>query len=206
MDTYLTEYSQLIIIEFKLVKWSKLYEEIETNYRSNAVLAIENKQVNTNKISNDYDAIINGFNVLSDIIAIGIDALLKNRDNEKKFYDIIKNVSNTLIKHQKDDYVYNMNEIEVIMTNLDSMLGDLERLLENIKTNYNNAFMSLNKDEQQKYKDILVDLMMLKSTEIMIELYFTQSHDEAISMINNISTKIFTYTDKLLENGIVESE
>jgi hypothetical protein len=33
----------------------------------------------------------------------------------------------------------------------------------------------------------------------MLELHFTHTHD-AISMINNISTKIFTRADKLLVN------
>ena len=34
MNTYLAEYSKLIIIEFKFLKWSKLYEEIDAMAKS----------------------------------------------------------------------------------------------------------------------------------------------------------------------------
>jgi hypothetical protein len=43
---------------------------------------------------------------------------------------------------------------------------------------------------------------MSKFTEIMLELHCT--NDEVISMINDVSSKIFTHTDKLLDNVINE--
>jgi hypothetical protein len=146
---FLAEYNKLNTVEHTLFRWTKLYEEIETNYRNNAVKSLENKQVSTN--SSDYDTVIELIDVFSDIIAGGIDYLLASKEHEKLFYNAVKKFSNTLIKKQKDDYAYNMNEIEDIMTNLGSFVDDLEELYEDTKTNYNNLFMSLIDNDKQKY-------------------------------------------------------
>ena len=159
-------------MEFKLIKWTKLYEDIETNYRYNAQLALENKQVSLETF--EYEPL---FETLSDLVDRGYDFLLANKDNENRIYKIIKNFSNILIENQKNNYAHNMNEIENIMTNLEAFVNDLDELYEDIKTNYNNIFIDLSKDKQQKYKDALVGLMMLKSTEIMIELDCTNDED-----------------------------
>jgi hypothetical protein len=190
MYSYLTEYGKCIIMECKLLKWQKLYEEIETNYRYNAYLILENKQVSTETF--EYEAL---FETLLGLADRGYDFLLANKDNENRIYKIIKNFSNILIENQKNNYAHNMNEIENIMTNLEAFVNDLDELYEDIKTNleacvndldelyediktnYNNIFIDLSKDKQQKYKDALVGLMMLKSTEIMIELDCTNDED-----------------------------
>jgi hypothetical protein len=191
MISYITEYGKLVIMEFKLLKWQKLYEEIETTYRYNARIALKNKQVSTKTF--EYEPIIE---TLSDLVVKSYDFLLANKDYENRIYKIVKNFSNILIKNQKNNYAHNINEIENIMTNLGYFVDNLDELYEEIKTNYNNAFMGLSKDEQKKYKDVLPALMMIKSTEIMLELHYTK--DEAISVINNVSSKIFEYTDNLL--------
>jgi len=191
MISYITEYGKLVIMEFKLLKWQKLYEEIETTYRYNAHLALKNKQVSTKTF--EYEPIIE---TLSDLVVKSYDFLLANKDYENRIYKIVKNFSNILIQNQKNNYAHNINEIENIMTNLGYFVDNLDELYEEIKTNYNNAFMGLSKDEQKEYKDVLPALMMIKSTEIMLELHYTK--DEAISVINNVSSKIFEYTDNLL--------
>jgi hypothetical protein len=53
---FLAQYNKLNTVEHTLFRWTKLYEEIETNYRNNAVKSLENKQVSTN--SSDYDTVI----------------------------------------------------------------------------------------------------------------------------------------------------
>ena len=189
MRHVLAEYNKLNTVEHTLFRWTKLYEEIETNYRNNAVKALENKQVSTN--SSDYDTVIKLIDLFSDVIAGGIDYLLAGKEYEKKVYNAVKTFSNTLIKNQKDDYAYNMNEIEDIMTNLGSFVDDLEELYEDTKTNYNNLFMSLSDNDKQRYIKTL-------STA------FSETHDLSIKLgqprniINDINTKIYTHTNNLL--------
>ena len=189
MRHVLAEYNKLNTVEHTLFRWTKLYEEIETNYRNNAVKAIENKQVSTN--SSEYDTVIKLIDVFSHIITGGIDNLLAGKEYEKKVYNAVKTFSNTLIKNQKDDYAYNMNEIEDIMTNLGSFVDDLDNLYEDTKTNYNNLFMSLSDNDKQRYIKTL-------STA------FSETHDLSIKLgqpsniINDINTKIYTHTNNLL--------
>ena len=189
MRHVLAEYNKLNTVEHTLFRWTKLYEEIETNYRNNAVKALENKQVSTN--SSDYDTVIELIDVFSDIITGGIDNLLAGKEYEKKVYNTVKKFSNTLIKNQKDDYAYNMNEIEDIMTNLGSFVDDLEELYEDTKTNYNNLFMSLSDNDKQRY---------IKTLSVA----FSETHDLSIKLgqprniINDINTKIYTHTNNLL--------
>jgi len=189
MRHVLAEYNKLNTVEHTLFRWTKLYEEIETNYRNNAVKALENKQVSTN--SSEYDTVIKLIDLFSDVIAGGIDNLLAGKEYEKKVYNAVKTFSNTLIKKQKDDYAYNMNEIEDIMTNLGSFVDDLEELYEDTKTNYNNLFMRLSDNDKQRYIKTL-------STA------FSETHDLSIKLgqpkniINDINTKIYTHTNNLL--------
>ena len=189
MRHVLAEYNKLNTVEHTLFRWTKLYEEIETNYRNNAVKALENKQVSTN--SSDYDTVIKLIDLFSDVIAGGIDCLLAGKEYEKKVYNAVKTFSNTLIKNQKDDYAYNMNEIEDIMTNLGSFVDDLNELYEDTKTNYNNLFMSLSDNDKQRYIKTL-------STA------FSETHGLSIKLgqprniINDINTKIYTHTNNLL--------
>lgn len=189
MRHILAEYNKLNTVEHTLFRWTKLYEEIETNYRNNAVKALENKQVST--ISSEYDTVIKLLDLFSDVIAGGIDYLLAGKEYEKKVYNAVKTFSNTLIKNQKDDYAYNMNEIEDIMTNLGSFVDDLEELYEDTKTNYNNLFMSLSDNDKQRY---------IKTLSVA----FSETHDLSIKLgqpnniIHDINTKIYTHTNNLL--------
>ena len=189
MRHVLAEYNKLNTVEHTLFRWTKLYEEIETNYRNNAVKAIENKQVSTN--SSDYDTVIKLIDVFSDIIAGGIDYLLAGKEYEKKVYNAVKTFSNTLIKKQKDDYAYNMNEIEDIMTNLGSFVDDLEELYEDTKTNYNNLFMSLSDNDKQRYIKTL-SVAFSETNELSNKL------GQPSNIINDINTKIYTHTNNLL--------
>ena len=100
MRHILEEYNKLNTVEHTLFRWTKLYEEIEANYRNNAVKALENKQVSTN--SSDYDTVIKLIDLFSDVIAGGIDNLLAGKEYEKKVYNAVKTFTNTLIKNQKD--------------------------------------------------------------------------------------------------------
>jgi dGTP triphosphohydrolase len=196
MRHVLAEYNKLNTVEHTLFRWTKLYEEIETNYRNNAVKALENKQVSTN--SSEYDIVIKLIGVFSDIIAGGIDNLLACKEYEKKGYNAVKNFSNTLIKNQKDDYAYNMNEIEDIMTNLGSFVDDLEELYEDTKTNYNNLFMSLSDNDKQRY---------IKTLNVA----FSETHElsnklgQPNNIYNDINTKIYTHTNNLLENRVASN-
>jgi hypothetical protein len=193
MRHILAEYNKLNTVEHTLFRWTKLYEEIETNYRNNAVKALENKQVSTN--SSEYDTVINTtielIDQFSNVIAGGIDDLLAGKEPEKQVYNAVKTFSNTLIKNQKDDYAYNMNEIEDIMTKLGSFVDDLDELYEDTKTNYNNLFMSLSDNDKQRYIKTL-------STA------FSETHDLSIKLgqpnniIHDINTKIYTHTNNLL--------
>lgn len=189
MRHVLAEYNKLNTVEHTLFRWTKLYEEIETNYRNNAVKAIENKQVSTN--SSDYDTVIKLIDLFSDVIAGGIDYLLAGKEYEKKVYNAVKTFSNTLIKIQKDDYAYNMNEIEDIMTNLGSFVDDLEELYEDTKTNYNNLFMSLSDNDKQRYIKTL-SVAFSETHELSIKL------GQPSNIINDINTKIYTHTNNLL--------
>ena len=189
MRHVLAEYNKLNTVEHTLFRWTKLYEEIETNYRNNAVKALENKQVSTN--SSDYDTVIKLIDLFSDVIAGGIDYLLAGKEYEKKVYNGVKTFSNTLIKNQKDDYAYNMNEIEDIMTNLGSFVDDLEELYEDTKTNYNNLFMSLSDNDKQRYIKTL-SVAFSETHELSIKL------GQPSNIINDINTKIYTHTNNLL--------
>ena len=189
MRHVLAEYNKLNTVEHTLFRWTKLYEEIETNYRNNAVKSLENKQVSTN--NSDYDPVIKLIDVFSDIIAGGIDYLLASKEHEKLFYNAVKKFSNTLIKKQKDDYAYNMNEIEDIMTNLGSFVDDLEELYEDTKTNYNNLFMSLIDNDKQKYIKTL-RVAFSETYELSIKL------GQPSNIIHDINTKIYTHTNNLL--------
>jgi hypothetical protein len=189
MRHVLAEYNKLNTVEHTLFRWTKLYEEIETNYRNNAVKALENKQVSTN--SSEYDTVIKLIDLFTDVIAGGIDNLLAGKEYEKKVYNAVKTFSNTLIKNQKDDYAYNMNEIEDIMTKLGSFVDDLDELYEDTKTNYNNLFMSLSDNDKQRYIKTLTTA-------------FSETHDLSIKLgqpnniIHDINTKIYTHTNNLL--------
>ena len=189
MRHVLAEYNKLNTVEHTLFRWTKLYEDIETNYRNNAVKALENNQVSTN--SSEYDTVIKLIDLFSDVIAGGIDNLLAYKESERQVYNAVKTFSNTLIKNQKDDYAYNMNEIEDIMTNLGFFVDDLEELYEDTKTNYNNLFMSLSDNDKQRYIKTL-------STA------FSETHDLSIKLgqpnniIHDINTKIYTHTNNLL--------
>ena len=189
MRRVLAEYNKLNTVEHTLFRWTKLYEEIETNYRNNAVKALENKQVSTN--NSDYDTVIKLIDVFSDIIAGGIDCLLAGKEYEKKIYNAVKTFSNTLIKIQKDDYAYNMNEIEDIMTNLGSFIDDLEELYEDTKTNYNNLFMSLSDNDKQRYIKTL-SVAFSETQDLSIKL------GQPNNIIHDINTKIYTHTNNLL--------
>ena len=59
-----------------------------------------------------------------DIIAGGIDDLLVDKECKKQVYNAVRTFSNTLIKNQKDDYLYNINKIKDIITNLVSFVYD----------------------------------------------------------------------------------
>ena len=189
MRHVLAEYNKLNTVEHTLFRWTKLYEEIETNYRNNAVKALENKQVSTN--SSDYDTVIKLIDLFSDVIAGGIDYLLAGKEYEKKVYNAVKTFSNTLIKKQKDDYAYNMNEIEDIMTNLGSFVDDLEELYEDTKTNYNSLFMSLSDNDKQRYIKTL-SVAFSETNELSNKL------GQPSNIINDINTKIYTHTNNLL--------
>ena len=189
MRHILAEYNKLNTVEHTLFRWTKLYEEIETNYRNNAVKALENKQVSTN--SSEYDTVIKLIDVFSDIIAGGIDYLLAGKESERQVYNAVKTFSNTLIKNQKDDYAYNMNEIEDIMTNLGSFVDDLEELYEDTKTNYNNLFMSLSDNDKQRYIKTL-SVAFSETNELSNKL------GQPSNIINDINTKIYTHTNNLL--------
>ena len=189
MRHVLAEYNKLNTVEHTLFRWTKLYEEIETNYRNNAVKALENKQVSTN--SSDYDTVIKLIDLFSDVIAGGIDYLLAGKEYEKKVYNAVKTFSNTLIKIQKDDYAYNMNEIEDIMTNLGSFVDDLEELYEDTKTNYNSLFMSLSDNDKQRYIKTL-SVAFSETNELSNKL------GQPSNIINDINTKIYTHTNNLL--------
>ena len=189
MRHVLAEYNKLNTVEHTLFRWTKLYEEIETNYRNNAVKALENKQVSTN--SSDYDTVIKLIDLFSDVIAGGIDYLLAGKEYEKKVYNAVKTFSNTLIKNQKDDYAYNMNEIEDIMTNLGSFVDDLEELYEDTKTNYNSLFMSLSDNDKQRYIKTL-SVAFSETNELSNKL------GQPSNIINDINTKIYTHTNNLL--------
>jgi hypothetical protein len=189
MRHVLAEYNKLNTVEHTLFRWTKLYEEIETNYRNNAVKALENKQVSTN--SSDYDTVIKLIDLFSDIITGGIDNLLAGKEHEKLVYNAVKKFSNTLIKNQKDDYAYNMNEIEDIMTNLGSFVDDLEELYEDTKTNYNNLFMSLSDNDKQRYIKTL-NVAFSETYELSNKL------GQPSNIYNDINTKIYTYTNNLL--------
>jgi len=193
MRHVLAEYNKLNTVEHTLFRWTKLYEEIETNYRNNAVKALENKQVSIN--SSEYDTVINTtielIDKFSNVIAGGIDYLLAGKELEKQVYNAVKNFSNILIKKQKDDYAYNMNEIEDIMTNLGSFVDDLDNLYEDTKTNYNNLFMTLSDNDKQRY---------IKTLSVA----FSETHDLSIKLgqpnniYHDINTKIYTHTNNLL--------
>jgi hypothetical protein len=196
MRHVLAEYNKLNTVEHTLFRWTKLYEEIETNYRNNAVKAIENKQVSIN--NSDYDTVIELIDVFSDVIAGGIDYLLESKEHERQVYNAVKRFSNTLIKNQKDDYAYNMNEIEDIMTKLGFFVDDLDNLYEDTKTNYNNLFMSLSDNDKQRY---------IKTLSVA----FSETHDLSIKLgqpnniIHDINTKIYTHTNNLLENRVASN-
>ena len=193
MRHVLAEYNKLNTVEHTLFRWTKLYEEIETNYRNNAVKALENKQVSIN--SSEYDTVINTtielIDLFSDVIAGGIDNLLAGKEPEKLVYNAVKNFSNILIKKQKDDYAYNMNEIEDIMTKLGSFVDDLEELYEDTKTNYNNLFMSLSDNDKQRYIKTL-SVAFSETHELSIKL------GQPNNIIHDINTKIYTHTNNLL--------
>ena len=189
MRHVLAEYNKLNTVEHTLFRWTKLYEEIETNYRNNAVKALENKQVSTN--SSEYDTVIKLIDLFTDVIAGGIDNLLAGKEYEKKVYNAVKTFSNTLIKNQKDDYAYNMNEIEDIMTKLGSFVDDLDELYEDTKTNYNNLFMSLSDNDKQRYIKTL-SVAFSETHELSIKL------GQPNNIIHDINTKIYTHTNNLL--------
>jgi sulfur transfer complex TusBCD TusB component (DsrH family) len=196
MRHVLAEYNKLNTVEHTLFRWTKLYEEIETNYRNNAVKALENKQVSTN--SSEYDIVIKLIDLFSDVIARGIDNLLACKEHEKKVYNAVKNFSNTLIKNQKDDYAYNMNEIEDIMTNLGYFLDDLEELYEDTKTNYNNLFMTLSDNDKQRYIKTL-SVAFSETQDLSIKL------GQPNNIYHDINTKIYTHTNNLLENRVASN-
>lgn len=189
MRHVLAEYNKLNTVEHTLFRWTKLYEDIETNYRNNAVKALENKQVSTN--SSEYDTVIKLIDLFSDVIAGGIDNLLAYKESERQVYNAVKTFSNTLIKNQKDDYAYNMNEIEDIMTKLGSFVDDLEELYEDTKTNYNNLFMSLSDNDKQRYIKTL-STAFSETHELSIKL------GQPNNIIHDINTKIYTHTNNLL--------
>jgi hypothetical protein len=189
MRHILAEYNKLNTVEHTLFRWTKLYEEIETNYRNNAVKALENKQVSTN--SSEYDTVIKLIGLFSNVIAGGIDDLLAGKEPEKQVYNAVKTFSNTLIKNQKDDYAYNMNEIEDIMTKLGFFVDDLEELYEDTKTNYNNLFMSLSDNDKQRYIKTL-SVAFSETNELSNKL------GQPSNIINDINTKIYTHTNNLL--------
>ena len=189
MRHVLAEYNKLNTVEHTLFRWTKLYEDIETNYRNNAVKALENNQVSTN--SSEYDTVIKLIDLFSDVIAGGIDNLLAYKESERQVYNAVKTFSNTLIKNQKDDYAYNMNEIEDIMTKLGSFVDDLEELYEDTKTNYNNLFMSLSDNDKQRYIKTL-STAFSETHELSIKL------GQPNNIIHDINTKIYTHTNNLL--------
>jgi dGTP triphosphohydrolase len=196
MKHVLAEYNKLNTVEHTLFRWTKLYEEIETNYRNNAVKALENKQVSIN--SSEYDTVIKLIDLLSDVIEGGINYLLACKQWDKQVYNDVKKFSNILIKKQKDDYAYNMNEIEDLMTKLGSFLDDLEELYEDTKTNYNNLFMRLSDNDKQRY---------IKTLNVA----FSETHDLSIKLgqrnniYHDINTKIYTHTNNLLENRVASN-
>ena len=200
MRHVLAEYNKLNTVEHTLFRWTKLYEEIETNYRNNAVKALENKQVSTN--SSEYDTVINTtielIDQFSNVIAGGIDDLLAGKEPEKLVYNAVKKFSNILIKKQKDDYAYNMNEIEDIMTKLGSFVDDLDELYEDTKTNYNNLFMSLSDNDKQRYIKTL-STAFSETHELSIKL------GQPNNIIHDINTKIYTHTNNLLENRVASN-